>query len=160
MRTGKGSRPCHHLGRDGSAARRSQRAVDRERAARQLRDVLKWALFALVRRIVPRSEPTTAPLGFPNWGRALSSRLVNSWRSPALAFRGKRSTVEYDVVTETRRIRDGGEAAVTGEPTAETAAATTRAASAGRGEVRSYAFRSTVATGCSTGAGAGEPRPS
>jgi hypothetical protein len=49
---------------------------------------------ALVSRIVLRSEPMTAPSGFPNWARALRSRLVNSWRSPALAFLGGTSTLE------------------------------------------------------------------
>ena len=85
--------------------------------------VFRRARVALVRRIVLQSEPMAAPLGFPNWGRALRRRLVNSWRSPALAFRGGMSTVEYDVVTETRRITDGGEAAATGGRTATQAAA-------------------------------------
>ena len=49
-----------------------------------LATVSRRALLALVSLIVPRSEPTTAPFFFPNWACAFRSRLVNSWRSPAL----------------------------------------------------------------------------
>ena len=92
--------------------------------------VFRLALVALVSVRVPRSEPTTAPFGFPSCRRALSSRLANTWRSPALSFRGGTSTLFSDFVTETSRITDGGGAAADGAATTRVATATTRAAGA------------------------------
>ena len=90
--------------------------------------VSRRALLALVSFIEPRSEPTTAPFALPNWARAFRSRLVNSSRSPALAFRGGRSTLESDVVMEMSWMTVGGAAEAPGEETVSTIVATTRAA--------------------------------
>jgi len=93
--------------------------------------VRRWvalALVALVSLIVPRSEPTTAPFGFPNCRCAFTSRLANNWRSPALALFGGTSTLDSDVVIETRRMTDGGAAPADGETATEAVTATIRAA--------------------------------
>ena len=93
-----------------------------------LATVSRRALLALVSLIVPRSEPTTAPFFFPNWACAFRSRLVNIWRSPALAFRGGRSTLDSDVVIEMSWITAGGAAAAPGAETVRTIVAAASAA--------------------------------
>ena len=96
--------------------------------------VFRFALLALVSVSVPRSDPTAAPFGFPNCRRTLRSRLVNSWRSPALSFSGGTSTLDSDVVVETSVITDGGAADAGDTTTAATAMASTRSGASLHGE--------------------------
>ena len=101
VRPGEDARPAHDGDRDGPVACRPQRPVGRDRAARQLRHRLQVCAPRTRQRQRAASEPTAAPFGFPNCRRTLRSRLVNSWRSPALSFRGGTSTLDSDVVVET-----------------------------------------------------------